>query len=190
MPSPTCIGSERYAHTILTHATRRMQSKICNATEYIHARHAAKKQRGMKGLEGRKKREKKARAQEHGAGHTPPDMEIKTTQGRRQRKNRTSVNKQEGRRKPRRGGNRAGEGSNTLHTAHPAPANTKEPPPPHTLQGTSPQQITPGPTREEGDARRGSQHRGKKNGWQGCMPLRRNTHIQEEQVVCPVPTSK
>ena len=34
-PPHARIGSKRYAHTILTHTTRRKQSKVCNATEYI-----------------------------------------------------------------------------------------------------------------------------------------------------------
>ena len=69
------------------------------------------------------------RSTEGAARHHQPGVENKTAQGRRQRKNRKSVNKLEGRQKPRRGRDRAGKARNTRQSTHPAHTNTKEPPP-------------------------------------------------------------
>ena len=80
-------------------------------------------------------RERNARAQEHGGSHTPPPrtperehkqpgMENKTAKNRHQRKKRNSMNKQEGRQKPRRRKDREGKGRDTRHTTNPAHTNT------------------------------------------------------------------
>ena len=108
-------------------------------------------------------------------------------QGRHQRKNRTSVNKQEGHRKTRRGRNRAGEGRNTRHTAHPAPANREEPPatpPPHPTGHTS---TTRRPRRgEEDDARRGRQHQRRMDGMSSCHREKTSAYRKSKRYArCP-----
>ena len=114
---------------MIAHACCCKQSKVRNATEYIHAiRDAAEEQKGMKGLEGRKKREKNAGREPHATTkgtraptQPSPGMESKTVKNRRQQKKRKSMNKQEGRRKPRRRGDEIENGRGGIHDTPPTP---------------------------------------------------------------------
>ena len=215
-PPHARIRSDRYAHTQTTQPPQAKQNMSRNQMNTRNKRRPgeAKRYEGTRREKeaGEERTCTKARREPRATTKgtrapmqaTRPGMENTNAQGRRQRKNHKSRNKQVGRQKPRRRRDRAGNGGNTRHNTHPAHKNTKEPPPtpPDTVsppQGASWRAKVHNKSHRDrdgvketknGHARRSRQHRGKKNGWYECIPTRRNTHIQEEQEVFQVPTSK
>ena len=164
---------------LLTHASRRKQSKVCSAVENIPSETPRSSTKVW--------RRNKIR---HAGSHMPPPtgygkQDCPTPPPMEER----CVSKQEGRRKPRGGRDRA----NTTH--HPPRAHKRKEnnthAPRHRLlpTGCTLQQVTTGPRRSEGDRRRGRQHRGRKNG--NRRGVAENTcppHMHREQKVCPYHT--